>query len=164
MKLTFRKAFKELETDEEREAFWAAYHYREKRRHAGFPIPLHKVEHLAKPFWVRVDFSDECWYLKGKDRRYYTTFSFESQSYAAHRLAYALTKNGCPARFICHKCDNPACVRPSHLFAGTAQDNVDDMMRKGRHGCHQPDYMHWKERRRLGLPQRRCLDPETQPA
>lgn len=40
-----------------------------------------------------------------------------------------------PGMLICHKCDNPICMEITHLFMGTAQDNTDDMMRKGRHGC-----------------------------
>lgn len=35
--------------------------------------------------------------------------------------------------FACHHCDNPPCVRADHLFAGTVTDNVQDMIRKGRH-------------------------------
>lgn len=34
--------------------------------------------------------------------------------------------------FVCHRCDNPACYRPSHLFEGTATDNNHDAKRKGR--------------------------------
>lgn len=55
------------------------------------------------------------------------------KSIPAHRLAYMIWKGEIPkGYFICHKCDNPACINPNHLFAGTRQDNVDDRERKGR--------------------------------
>lgn len=54
---------------------------------------------------------------------------------AAHRISYELYIGEIPKGFfICHKCDSRKCVNPLHLFLGTQQDNVDDMMNKGRHG------------------------------
>ena len=51
----------------------------------------------------------------------------------AHRRAYELFVGPIPDDFlVLHKCDNPPCVNPNHLFIGTQKDNVADMFRKGR--------------------------------
>ncbi len=52
----------------------------------------------------------------------------------AHQLAYTITNGPIPkGMLVCHTCDNPWCVNPQHLFLGTANDNVQDMMTKGRY-------------------------------
>lgn len=92
---------------------------------------------LHDRFWAKVDKSagaDACWPWTGAlFRSGYGMIGIENQARRANRIAWQLTHGEIqPGLLVCHHCDNPPCVNPTHLFLGTAQDNTNDMMRKGR--------------------------------
>ena len=98
---------------------------------------------MNQRFWSKVDKSGECWIWKASTNRTgYGQFRFEGKIVKAHRFAYASTYGQIPnGLFVCHSCDTPLCVNPSHLFLGTDFDNKADMYRKKRHvfGCKHPN-------------------------
>ena len=86
-------------------------------------------------FWSKVDRSGECWIWTGdKMPRGYGRVRRRDRTYVgAHRVAWEIVKGPIPAGLhVCHRCDNPPCVRPDHLFVGTASDNARDRDAKGR--------------------------------
>lgn len=90
----------------------------------------------AERFWTHVDKTGDCWlWTASVDRKGYGQVRVggtRGRLMRAHRVSYLLVMGRIPDLFACHRCDNPACVRPSHLFFGTALDNVRDMDAKGR--------------------------------
>lgn len=86
-----------------------------------------------KRFWSRVKKTKTCWIWKGGIySKGYGRFTYKGDYYLAHRFSWFLTFGYLPTKLLCHKCDNPSCVRPDHLFEGTYKDNHADMMAKGR--------------------------------
>ncbi|MFZ3166395.1 MAG: HNH endonuclease [Candidatus Methanoperedens sp.] len=94
------------------------------------------VKHKPEDVWKKVDIKSksECWNWKG-----YTTpdgygeMRINYLRYRTHRLVYELTYGSIPNNMlVCHKCDNPSCCNPDHLWLGTIQQNIKDMDNKGR--------------------------------
>ena len=85
-------------------------------------------------FWSKVDKSGDCWeWLAGKNKKGYGQFHISRKQLGAHRVSWELTNSEIPEGLcVLHRCDNPGCVNPDHLFLGTAQDNSDDKISKGR--------------------------------
>lgn len=72
-------------------------------------------------------------WLGSVDRRGYGRMSANGRLTRTHRLAWAETFGPIPSdKWVLHKCDQPSCIRPDHLFLGTHADNMADMARKGR--------------------------------
>lgn len=94
---------------------------------------------IAHRFWEKVNKAGPtvraelgpCWLWEGAHCKYGTTW-LNGKHELAHRVAWYLETGSMPTPCALHKCDTPLCVRFSHLFEGTLQDNVDDRESKGR--------------------------------
>ena len=119
-------------------------HYLRKRRYGD---PLHitrdepgtdlKTRLMDPKKWLIVDrgYGTPCWEWvpKNKSVEGYGRIKYQRRGHATHRLMYEMHKGEIPPRNnILHRCDNPPCGNPDHLFVGTQQDNIADMVSKGR--------------------------------
>jgi hypothetical protein len=93
-----------------------------------------KKQPLESRFWKKVQKGTDCWnWLAHTNNKGYGTFGLNRTMVLAHRLSYELENGPIPKEMcVLHKCDNPRCVKPSHLWLGSKEANNTDMIRKGR--------------------------------
>jgi hypothetical protein len=90
---------------------------------------------------------DDCWlFLGGRNNSGYGQIWYRSEVHGAHRISWKLHRGPIPeGMWVLHRCDRPACCNPSHLWLGTALDNVRDMIAKGRHAWRRkPRWPSWR--------------------
>lgn len=97
-------------------------------------------ESVLKRFWEKVDVGDkdECWEwnaslsVRGGYGQFMTCVKGKRILKKSHRMAYEIYYGKIPkGKFICHKCNNPKCCNPNHLYAGTPKDNWHDTIKSG---------------------------------
>lgn len=89
-------------------------------------------------FWSKVKKTSGCWEWQGSchSKSHYGTIGIKGKTVFAHRYSYSLKHGVMPKQMVLHSCDNRICVNPSHLREGTAKDNAQDMVKRGRVSRH----------------------------
>ena len=115
-----------------------------EKEHGGNLNKLNYPQQVVDFFWSKIippnDEINDCWIWKGPFNNYnYGKLNFSTQSgtyqtIGAHRFSWECFIGSIPNKLlVCHKCDNPPCVNPNHLFLGTDNDNKIDNVNKSRH-------------------------------
>lgn len=94
----------------------------------------------------KINPNTQCWeWILTKNNQGYGRIWFDKKLWLVHRLSYFLHIGDFDNKlYVCHRCDNPSCINPKHLFLGTAKDNSQDMLKKGRISkkCTAKDHTH----------------------
>lgn len=98
-----------------------------------YSIPID--ESVKSRFWSKIVIGshDKCWPWKAAiSKTGYGVMRINRMTVKAHRIPFLIKGEDIHGKFVCHKCDNPICCNPDHLFIGSCLDNVRDMHSKGR--------------------------------
>lgn len=91
------------------------------------------IEKTNKRFFKKIIKTSTCWLWTKSKKVRYGSIGIDGKTIRAHRYSYFIHNKDMDFNMlVCHKCDNPICVNPEHLFLGTAKDNAQDMIKKGR--------------------------------
>jgi hypothetical protein len=108
-------------------------HYQRVRKTGS---PEDKTGHhvvLVDKFFKRVEKTEYCWNWTGPKRKGYGHVWVNGKTVRAHRASWMLVNGEIPdGLFVLHKCDNPSCVNPDHLYLGTHTDNMKDKVERDR--------------------------------
>ena len=102
---------------------------------------------LRNRFFSKVDKTESCWVWSSyKTKEGYGRIQAFGKPMYSHRISWLIHFGKIPnGKEVCHRCDNPSCVNPKHLFIGTHKDNMQDMFKKGRRKENQRrGERHWK--------------------
>ena len=98
---------------------------------------VHKCTDIKIRFFNKIKKTTSCWiWIAYRNPAGYGVIGKKGQTgnILAHRLSYIIHNGKIPKKYcVCHSCDNPFCVNPKHLFLGKQQDNMNDMVKKGRY-------------------------------
>lgn len=117
---------------------WCSMHYNRWRKN-GDPLTIRQEQHhglsLMERLLARRQINGSCWEWTGSaDVRGYGRLNIGNAPVLVHRASWEAHHGPIPAgKYVCHRCDNPKCFRPEHLFLGDQQMNMDDKMKKKRH-------------------------------